>query len=78
MELGTGDPDIDQSGVADGPDQRNARHATQIPESVVARVFNLDLASLLASTACKSAYEQVRDDRTFSFLVTKGARIDQR
>ncbi|KAG1772216.1 P-loop containing nucleoside triphosphate hydrolase protein, partial [Suillus placidus] len=33
--------------------------ATQVPESVVARVFKLDLASLLASTACKSAYEQI-------------------
>ncbi|KAG1745795.1 P-loop containing nucleoside triphosphate hydrolase protein [Suillus occidentalis] len=59
LKVGTGDPDTDQSGVADGPDQRNAGRATQIPESVVARVFNLDLASLLASTACKSAYEQI-------------------
>lgn len=33
--------------------------STGVPESIVARVFNLDLASILASTACKSAYEQV-------------------
>jgi hypothetical protein len=78
MKLATGDPDIDQPGVADGPDQRNAGRATQVPESVVARVFNLDLASLLASTACKSAYEEVRGDRIFSFLVTKGTPIDRR
>lgn len=59
LKVGTGDPDIDQPGVADGPDQKNAGRATQVPESVVARVFNLDLASLLASTACKSAYEEI-------------------
>lgn len=59
LKVGTGDPDIDQPGVADGPDQRNAGRTTQVPESVVARVFHLDLASLLASTACKSAYEQI-------------------
>ncbi|PVF91653.1 P-loop containing nucleoside triphosphate hydrolase protein [Serendipita vermifera] len=31
----------------------------EVPESVVAHVFSLDLASLLASTACKSSYEWV-------------------
>lgn len=31
-----------------------------VPESVRARVFSLNLGALLASTACKSAYEQVR------------------
>ncbi|KAG2366143.1 hypothetical protein BDR07DRAFT_1480578 [Suillus spraguei] len=33
------------------------QHAS--PESVISHVFNLDLVSLLASTACKSAYEQI-------------------
>jgi hypothetical protein len=43
----------------------------KVPESVVARVFNLDLASLLASTACKSAYEQVRGGRVAGLPLLK-------
>lgn len=53
------DPNIDQSGIVGGLDQGSVGRNMQVPESVVARVFNLDLASLLASTACKSAYEQI-------------------
>ncbi|KAG1840025.1 P-loop containing nucleoside triphosphate hydrolase protein [Suillus tomentosus] len=57
-ERGTGNPNRNQPGVVQGLDQ-SVRRTMQVPESVVARVFNLDLASLLASTACKSAYEQI-------------------
>ncbi|KAG2337364.1 P-loop containing nucleoside triphosphate hydrolase protein [Suillus weaverae] len=59
LKVGTVDPNIDQPGVVEALDQRGVGRTTQVPESVVARVFNLDLASLLASTACKSAYEQI-------------------
>lgn len=31
----------------------------EVPELLSCRVFELDLGGLLASTACKSAYEQV-------------------
>ncbi|KAG1896789.1 P-loop containing nucleoside triphosphate hydrolase protein [Suillus fuscotomentosus] len=58
LKVGTGNPNRNQPGVVQGLDQSVGR-TMQVPESVVARVFNLDLASLLASTACKSAYEQI-------------------
>lgn len=32
---------------------------SKVPESVIARVFELDLTSILASTQCKLAYEQI-------------------
>ena len=31
----------------------------RVPEPLIARVFSLDLGGLLASTACKSAYEHI-------------------
>lgn len=59
LKVGTGNPNRNQPGVVEELDQRSVGRTMQVPESVVARVFNLDLASLLASTACKSAYEQI-------------------
>ncbi|KAH7919635.1 P-loop containing nucleoside triphosphate hydrolase protein [Leucogyrophana mollusca] len=52
-----GDPGVGKTAIAEGLALRIVRG--EVPESVVARVFSLDLAALLASTACKSAYEQV-------------------
>ncbi|KAG1792322.1 P-loop containing nucleoside triphosphate hydrolase protein [Suillus plorans] len=55
-----GDPGVGKTAIAEGLAQRLVEGVLKVvPESVVARVFNLDLASLLASTACKSAYEQI-------------------
>ncbi|KAG1828014.1 P-loop containing nucleoside triphosphate hydrolase protein [Suillus variegatus] len=59
LKVGAGNLNRNQPGGIEGLDQRSVARTTQVPESVVARVFNLDLASLLASTACKSAYEQI-------------------
>ncbi|KAG1769139.1 P-loop containing nucleoside triphosphate hydrolase protein [Suillus placidus] len=55
-----GDPGVGKTAIAEGLARRLVEGILKVvPESVVARVFNLDLASLLASTACKSAYEQI-------------------
>lgn len=52
-----GDPGVGKTAIADGLAYRIV--TGDVPESVVARVFSLDLGSLLATTACKSAYEEV-------------------
>ncbi|KIK94228.1 hypothetical protein PAXRUDRAFT_828188 [Paxillus rubicundulus Ve08.2h10] len=64
-----GDPGVGKTAIAEGLAQRlvignlkvdeNEEFSVGVPESMVARVFNLDLAAILASTACKSAYEQI-------------------
>ena len=54
----TGDPGVGKTAIADGLALRII--SGHVPESLIARVFSLDLGALLASTACKSAYEQVR------------------
>ncbi|KAG2113984.1 P-loop containing nucleoside triphosphate hydrolase protein [Suillus cothurnatus] len=59
LKVGTEDYNVDQRDIVEGLDQKSIRRTMQVPESVVARVFNLNLAALLASTACKSAYEQI-------------------
>lgn len=53
-----GDPGVGKTAIADGLALRII--SGEVPESLIARVFSLDLGALLASTACKSAYEQVR------------------
>ncbi|KAL6298503.1 P-loop containing nucleoside triphosphate hydrolase protein [Sparassis latifolia] len=52
-----GDPGVGKTAIAEGLALRIIQG--QVPESVVARVFSLDLGALLASTACKSAYEHI-------------------
>jgi ATP-dependent Clp protease ATP-binding subunit ClpA len=52
-----GDPGVGKTAIAEGLALRIIQGG--VPESVVARVFSLDLGALLASTACKSAYEKV-------------------
>ncbi|KAF9234370.1 P-loop containing nucleoside triphosphate hydrolase protein [Melanogaster broomeanus] len=64
-----GDPGVGKTAIAEGLAQRLVEgnlkvdegegFSAAVPESIVARVFNLDLAAILASTACKSAYEQI-------------------
>ncbi|KIJ11483.1 hypothetical protein PAXINDRAFT_171734 [Paxillus involutus ATCC 200175] len=64
-----GDPGVGKTAIAEGLAQRlvmgnlkfdeGEEFSAGVPESIVARVFNLDLAAILASTACKSAYEQI-------------------
>ncbi|EED82184.1 predicted protein [Postia placenta Mad-698-R] len=52
-----GDSGVGKSAIAEGLALRIV--SGNVPESVRARVFSLNLGALLASTACKSAYEQI-------------------
>ncbi|KAF5357706.1 hypothetical protein D9758_007533 [Tetrapyrgos nigripes] len=52
-----GDSGVGKTAIAEGLAIRIVNG--EVPDSVTARVYNLDLASLLASTACKSMYEQI-------------------
>lgn len=54
-----GDPGVGKTTLAEGLALRIVQG--EVPESVIAYVFSLDLGALLASTACKSVYEQVRE-----------------
>ncbi|TFK51565.1 P-loop containing nucleoside triphosphate hydrolase protein [Heliocybe sulcata] len=50
-----GDPGVGKTAIVDGLIARMIRN--EVPEAVCARIFRIDLAGLLASTACQSSYE---------------------
>ncbi|KAF8549023.1 P-loop containing nucleoside triphosphate hydrolase protein [Imleria badia] len=52
-----GDPGVGKTAIAEALAHRIVN--SEVPESIVARVFNLDLTSILATTQCKLAYEQI-------------------
>ncbi|KAG9317885.1 P-loop containing nucleoside triphosphate hydrolase protein [Chiua virens] len=52
-----GDPGVGKTAIAEALALRIVN--LEVPESLVARVFSLDLTSILASTQCKLAYEQI-------------------
>ncbi|KAG8965238.1 hypothetical protein FRC03_000783 [Tulasnella sp. 419] len=52
-----GDSGVGKTAIAEGLALAIARD--EVPESVRARVFSLDLGALLASTACQAVYEEV-------------------
>ncbi|KAG8928447.1 hypothetical protein FRC02_006906 [Tulasnella sp. 418] len=55
-----GDSGVGKTAIAEGLALAIARD--EVPESVRARVFSLDLGALLASTACQAVYEELLED----------------